>query len=112
MDPDISEPWATTIEAGPLVRYEWTFGDHWYHVDLGHTEPCLADSAHLLVWHDCAKILGPGTVAPGERHGWRPAGVGLHTVTQVEPLTLVASLYWPDCCGLHGWITDGVWVSA
>lgn len=104
-------PWADdSVEVGPLVRYEWTLGDHWYHRE--HDGPCSQDSAHLLVWHDCGLILGAGADAPGERYGWRAAGVGLHTVTQVEPLTLVASLYWPECCGLHGWITDGRWVGA
>lgn len=105
-------PWRDAIEAGPLVRYEWTLDEHWYHRDLGHQGDCPHDSAHLLVWHDCALVLGPDSVAPGERFGWRPSGVGLHTVTRVEPLTLVASLYWPDCCGLHGWITDGRWIDA
>jgi len=106
------EPWDDAIEVGPLVRYEWTLGDHWYHRCLEHVGECPKDSAHLLVWHDCAKVFGEGTETPGERFGWRAAGVGMHTVTQVEPLTLVASLYWPDCCGLHGWITDGRWINA
>ena len=105
-----ADPAAHATEAGPLVRYEWTLGDHWYHRDLCHPNPddCPRDSAHLLVWHHCALLAA----SPGPWSGWRAAGVPDHTVITPEPLTLVASLYWPDCCGLHGWITEGKWINA
>lgn len=32
-----------------------------------------------------------------------------HTVTQTDPLTIVASILCPDCA-VHGWVTDGRWV--
>lgn len=79
---------------------------------------CAAEGAHthtidcIWVWHNCPTPLGENTVAPGEEWGWRPTGVGAHTLVQLEPLTLTASLYWPDCCGLHGFITDGWWIDA
>lgn len=66
----------------------------------------------LMVWHDCGFVLGPESVAPGMRFGWRPSGVRAHTLVQVDPLTITASVYWPDCCGLHGFITDDVWHDA
>ena len=83
------------------VAYNWTCG-----LDHTHSIECL------YIWHDCGQILGPTTVAPGERFGWRPAGVRLHTLVQQAPLTITASVYWPDCCGLHGFIIDGVWIPA
>jgi len=65
------------------------------------------DRPCLWVWHDCDLILGPESIAPGARFGWRPSGVAAHTLVQVEPLTITASVYWPDCCGKHGFITNG-----
>lgn len=71
-----------------------------------HTIDCV------WVWHDCTVALGPESVAPGAAFGWRPTGVGAHTLVQLLPLTLTASVYWPDCCGLHGFITEGRWSDA
>lgn len=34
-----------------------------------------------------------------------------HRVVQADPLTIVASIACADC-GLHGWVTDGKWVTA
>ena len=34
-----------------------------------------------------------------------------HTVVTREPLTIVPSILCPDC-GLHGFVTNGVWVPA
>jgi hypothetical protein len=80
------------------VAVSWTCGE-----EHSHSIECL------WVWHDCAKILGPDSVAPGKRYGWCPSGVSLHTLVQQEPLTVTASIYWPVCCGLHGFITNGKW---
>lgn len=66
-----------------------------------HTIECL------WVWHDCQQILGADSIAPGARFGWRPVGVAAHTLVQIDPLTITASVYWPDCCGMHGFITEG-----
>jgi hypothetical protein len=62
---------------------------------------------NLLFWHDC-----PHPEHAGLRPGWRPTGLGAHTLVQVDPLTITASVYTPFCCGLHGFITDGVWRDA
>lgn len=56
----------------------------------------------LLLWHDC----------PVEG-GWCAADPSLHTMTGTfDNLTLRASVYFPECCGLHGWVTDGKWTDA
>lgn len=59
----------------------------------------------ILVWHLC----------PGE-DGWVATQIPLHTVPSgtedLTQLTVRDSLFWPDCCGLHGWLTDGVWSGA
>lgn len=60
-----------------------------------------ATPADTIVWHWCP--------ANGR---WEGAHIGLHTIVSREPLTITASLYRPDCCGWHGWITDGKWVPA
>lgn len=90
----------SVIRVGPKVAYSWQCQLH-----HDHSIQCL------WVWHYCDLILSPESVAPGQKFGWRPGGVGLHTLVQQEPLTITASVIWP-CCGLHGFITDGEWVDA
>lgn len=95
---------ATDLGGG--VAYDWA------RCNRGDDHPGEQHTIHCLyVWHDCPKILGPETVAPGDTFGWRATGVGLHTLVQESPLTITASVYWPECCGLHGFITDGAWRS-
>ncbi|WP_019137641.1 hypothetical protein [Cellulomonas massiliensis] len=45
----------------------------------------------------------------GQYRYWMPAGVGAHDLIQREQLYIEASVYWPDCCGMHGFIRDGRW---
>lgn len=85
------------IDLGGGVAASWTCGDDAH----GHTIECL------WIWHDCGEILGQDSIAPGARFGWRPGGVRAHTLVRTDPLTITASVYWPDCCGMHGFITDG-----
>jgi len=42
---------------------------------------------------------------------WVAAGTGKHTLLSREPLHLEPSLLW-SCCGLHGFVRDGVWIPA
>jgi hypothetical protein len=72
-----------------------------------HT-PTISD---LLVWHDCDQSIGTSE-GYADRAGWVPWGCGLHTLINVSPLHIVASVYYPDCCGLHGFITNGEWTDA
>jgi len=59
---------------------------------------CEGADHGILIWHKC----------PTEE-GWIAAGVGLHTRTGgLANLTLRASLLF-ECCGMHGYLTDGVW---
>lgn len=97
------------IRLGP-VAYQWTPEGHPWHLE--HDGPCHMDVVHLMVWHDCDELLGLSSVEPGARFGWRPGRVLAHQVATPEPLTLSGSILWPECCGLHGWITDGSWVPA
>lgn len=90
------------VDLGGGVAYTWSRCGG---ADHPHTIDCL------WVWHDCGLILGPTSEAPGETFGWRPAGVGAHTLVQADPLTITASVYWPDCCGMHGFITEGQYVA-
>lgn len=105
--------WAThdlpkfAVDLGGGVAYSWTCHDPEGNEGVGHvhTIDCL------WVWHDCGQILGPDTIAPGAEFGWRPAGVRAHTLVQIDPLTITASVYWPDCCGMHGFITNGAYTA-
>lgn len=98
------------VEIGVGVAFQWIQHED---PDAHHPgQPCTRDLMHLWIWHDCSLILGEGTVAPGERFGWRPAGVRSHQLVAPEPLSISPSVYWSDCCGLHGFITDGAWRTA
>lgn len=100
--PDELPKFATRL--GPLVAYSWTSD--------GRT---IND---LWIWHWCEHPLWEGrgkTEFEAHRDDyrfWSPAGVGAHDLITVDPLHIEASVYWPDCCGLHGWIRDGRWTDA
>ena len=93
----LPEPGMTRL--GPFVAYE--FGVDGY--------------AHggLLVWHFCDHHLWEGRshfdAHREEYHRWTPGAVGGHDLINTEPLHLEPSVYWPDCCGMHGFIRDGKW---
>jgi hypothetical protein len=53
-----------------------------------------------LIWHWCTEL-----------NEWRLGGTGKHTLVNRDPLHMEPSLLWP-CCGRHGFIRDGQWVSA
>lgn len=92
---------AHMLKGTTKVAYSWVC-----HEEHEHEITCL------WIWHDCAMILGEGTVAPGEAYGWRPTGVRTHTWVSAEPVHIEPSVYWPECCGLHGFVRDGEWISA
>lgn len=92
--------WATMV--GPDVCVTWGQPD-----SDGHRTP--------LVWHWCSRVVwqaDPTRVRVLCEPQWSPAGVGAHTLVTEEPLHLEPSLLWSDCCGMHGFIRDGRWVSA
>lgn len=58
-----------------------------------------ADNIWVYHWH-----------MPAEgAHRWTLSKCGLHTVVQVEPLTLTASLACEDGCPSHGFLENGSW---
>ncbi|MFZ5850340.1 MAG: hypothetical protein ACOYY2_02960 [Actinomycetota bacterium] len=66
------------------------------------------DTTHPHLWHWCShREWGPDAES-----GWGLAGVGAHDVVSRDPLTLSPSVSWPSCCGLHGFVRAGRWVSA
>lgn len=85
------------------IATSWTPCRHLDEPDHRHDPTCL------WVWHYCHQVLGPETIAPGERFGWRPAGIQAHNLVSVEPITVSPSIYWPECSGLHGFLIDGRW---
>lgn len=109
-------PWfgGTPVVVRPLsekVAYCWMVPQGAY------PETHVQTIADLMVWHLCDHSLWENdpTKTPELVHdtdGWHPTGVGAHTLVTIEPLHIEASVYWPDCCGLHGWIRDGRWIDA
>ncbi len=99
--PDVIPPDWTRV--GPLVAYRFDPSS-----GTGH--------GGLLVYHWCEHRLWAGRAGydadPAFYRFWAPAGVGAHELVSVDPLHLEPSVYWPDCCGLHGFIRAGRWVDA
>lgn len=69
----------------------------------------LGDEPNPMLWHWCAALPDDPELTVSGR--WIAAGTGAHTVVCREPLHLEPSLLWA-CCGLHGFVRDGVWVPA
>lgn len=67
----------------------------------------------VLVWHFCTGLIRIELTGPTDISDWYPrwipAGVRAHDFVSGNPLTISPSIYWPDCCGMHGFLTDGVW---
>lgn len=100
------EAWQThqpkeSINLGPGVVY--SFQRCGFKDDHEHTKECV------WIWHYCEERLGPTSVSPGSNFGWRPSGIGAHELVSLEPLTISPSVYWPECCNKHGFITDGIY---
>jgi hypothetical protein len=57
------------------------------------------------IWHWCDHSID-GQSEPE----WRANRLKRHTIITVSPLTLSPSVWFDDCCGLHGWVRDGVWI--
>lgn len=68
------------------------------------------DGKHFAWWHECRSDSGRWWFA---ETGWDvggllPLGPRAWTVQQADPVTLTPSILCRKC-GLHGFITDGVW---
>lgn len=79
------------------------------------------DESHPHLWHWCTKVNwiakrkaegGPDPSDPKvDQPQWMLAGSAGHQLVSKEPLSLSPSVYWPDCCGMHGFVTGGVYTS-
>lgn len=82
-------------------------GAHVYNDRVAATLGWSGEDGVLLIWHR----------APG-KHEWLATRVTLHDVTPVTEqadlasVTVSPSILWPDCCGTHGFLTNGVWCDA
>jgi hypothetical protein len=98
--------YAQVVMLGERVAYSWKCGIE----NHDHVIECL------WVWHDCTMELDPVRASRAKHSddaiGWGPTGVAAHDLISISPLHIEASVYWPACCGLHGWIRDGQWVDA
>jgi hypothetical protein len=59
----------------------------------------LREGRNPTVWHWCVT-----------HDRWMGQGTDAHTVNSLEPLDMSPSLEW-TCCGIHGHIRNGKWVS-
>ena len=103
------------VRISDQVAYSWFRCEDHFLGGKTHDADCAHDINHLLIWHLCdghIEVEKRGPVEEGWFPCWRAAGVSLHTLIQEHPLTITASVYWPECCGLHGFITNGEWVPA
>lgn len=70
----------------------------------------------VYLWHWCEHPLWAGREQydqhPEGFRFWVPTGTAAHQVVSTDPLHLEPSVYWPDCCGLHGFIRGGEWIDA
>lgn len=77
-------------------------------VDLGEGRAVLFyDDGTVRFEHLCHRTRDGLTIIIAPRLA---LGQG-HTIVQREPLTIVASIACGDC-PIHGWVTNGAWVSA
>lgn len=112
------EPWfggrqieVQSLEGTDKVAYAWG-------IPSGADEATHVQTINdLILWHHCDKNVWRGNPEKvqsviDDYIGWHPSGVGLHTLVSAEPLHIEASVYWPTCCGMHGWIRNGRWSDA
>ena len=98
----------TEIEAYLAEDVAWSFTCH-YKEPHEHTVECI------WVWHYCDMNIHPERVETAKRIddviGWKPGGISAHTLHSLDPFHIEPSIYWPDCCGMHGYIREGRYLS-
>ncbi|KPI31335.1 hypothetical protein OV320_2551 [Actinobacteria bacterium OV320] len=70
----------------------------------------LPHETNPMFWHWCKALEDVPADRKVLKGCWVAAGTGVHTLVSREPLHLEPSLLW-NCCGLHGFVRDGEWVS-
>lgn len=81
--------------------------------DLYVTWP--TDEPGPLLWHWCDRSVWKQKPDVNLEHctpKWTPTGVQKHELISKDPLHLEPSVYWPGCCGMHGWVRNGRWEGA
>lgn len=66
----------------------------------------------LAIWHWCTRAKWLADPSRDPLHcqpQWMVSGVAQHELVSLDPLHLEPSLYWPDCCGMHGFLRAGRW---
>jgi hypothetical protein len=76
-------------------------GEDIYYAIVGDGVKVGDKASNVWVWHWHRPV--------GKEPRWHIAACGLHTVTSVDPLSLVNSLACEDGCPSHGFLTDGIW---
>ncbi|MDX3527145.1 hypothetical protein P1P75_11995 [Streptomyces sp. ID05-39B] len=71
----------------------------------------LANEPNPTFWHWCKTLEGVPPEHKVHEGCWVAAGTGAHTLVSRDPLHLEPSLLW-NCCGIHGFVRNGQWVSA
>lgn len=82
---------------------------------IGWAERATDGGLYPLLWHWCTKsvwLADPNRNPAHCQPSWAAAGCRAHTLVSSDPLHLEPSVYWPDCCGMHGFIRDGRWIGA
>jgi hypothetical protein len=101
LDDHAGVPVDDAVKIHPDICVTWAWG-----TDTGE---------RLLIWHWCTRALwlaDPTRIPEHCTQQWSAAGVEAHTLVSREPLHLEPSLFWSDCCGMHGFVREGTWVSA
>ncbi|MCX3064193.1 hypothetical protein [Streptomyces beihaiensis] len=71
----------------------------------------LEHEANPIFWHWCVALEGVPEDRKVHEGCWVAAGASAHRLVSREPLHLEPSLLW-RCCGLHGFVRNGVWAPA
>lgn len=82
--------WTEVHQLSPDIAYGW----------VPPELTAIPDGPNPWFWHWCS-----------QQDRWMAAATGEHTLVSREPLHLEPSLLW-RCCGTHGFVRDGKWISA
>lgn len=71
----------------------------------------LAEEPNPVFWHWCKALEDVPAELKVHDGCWVAAGTSKHTLVSRDPLHLEPSLLW-QCCSLHGFVRNGVWIPA
>lgn len=116
-DDDRDDPWTDPARPPAWGENQVNHGSQVWSTWLRDSGGDLIPRPHI--WHWCDRSVQNARIrvehrepiGPDADPGWSLAGTGAHDMPSRDPLTLSPSLLLSDCCGLHGFLTDGVWRS-